>query len=64
MQFKPEMAAILQINSSAKTPHLVVVRTNMFFGQKDPAEKRIMENWSQNVTTLNATCVFLNRLYL
>ena len=42
MRFNPEMVAILYINSSAKIPYLVVVRTNTFLAQKDLAENRIM----------------------
>ena len=49
-QFKPEIAAaILYMNSPAKIPYIVVLRRlNIFSAQTDPAENRIVENWSQN----------------
>ena len=45
---RPEMAAILYIISPDRIPQYVVVRRlNSFSTQTDPAEYKILENWSQ-----------------
>ena len=41
--FKPEITAVLYINSPAKLPHLIVVKRLYNF-----SKNRILENWTQN----------------